>query len=167
MRRFLTRALAGGSLLVMALAARAQDRDRYRDDDRYSDSDDRGYRRVEPYNRYYDRDDRANRGRELYGRGDGSLIDRVQSDLRYADSDAYSRSERKRIDSARKELYEFQRAWSTGRFDRHELDDSIAAIQKVVDHNALRDRARSILWDDLQRLRSFRAQYQGHGYQRY
>jgi hypothetical protein len=150
MRSLLMKSMAGGSLLLMALAAHAQDRDRYRDDDRYSDGDDRQYRREEPYNR-----------------GAGSLIERVQSDLRYADSDAYSRGERKRIDSARKELYEFQRAWSTGRFDRHELDDSIAAIQKVVDHNALRDRARSILWDDLQRLRSFRAEYQGRGYQRY
>jgi len=166
MRRFLVRTMAGSSLLLMALAAHAQDRDRYRDDDRY-DRDDHGYRREEPYNRSYDGEDRASRGRELYGRGGGSLIDRVQSDLRYADSDAYSRSERKRIDSARKELYEFQRAWSTGRFDRHELDDSIAAIQKVVDHNALRDRSRSILWADLQRLRSFRAEYQGRGYPRY
>ena len=166
MRRFLVRTMAGSSLLLMALAAHAQDRDRYRDDDRY-DRDDQGYRREEPYNRYYDRDDRAYRGRELYGRGGGSLIDRVQSDLRYADSDAYSRTERKRIDNARKQLWEFQRAWSTGRFDRHELDDSIAAIQKVVDHNALRDRSRSILWADLQRLRSFRAEYQGRGYSRY
>ena len=166
MRHLLMKTMAGSSLLLMALAAHAQDRDRYRDDDRY-DRDDHGYRREEPYNRSYDGEDRAYRGRELYGRGGGSLIDRVQSDLRYADSDAYSRTERKRIDNARKQLWEFQRAWSTGRFDRHELDDSIAAIQKVVDHNALRDRSRSILWADLQRLRSFRAEYQGRGYPRY
>ena len=166
MRSLLMKSMAGGSLLLMALSAHAQDRDRYRDDDRYSDRDDRQYRREEPYG-YSDRDDRRYRREEPYSRGGGSLIERVQSDLRYADSDAYSRGERKRIDSARKELYEFQRAWSTGRFDRHELDDSIAAIQKVVDHNALRDRARSILWDDLQRLRSFRAEYQGRGYPRY
>jgi hypothetical protein len=166
MRRFLMKTMAGSSLLLMALAAHAQDRDRYRDDDRY-DRDDHGYRREEPYNRSYDGEDRAYGRRELYGRGGGSLIDRVQSDLRYADSDAYSRTERKRLDNARKQLWEFQRAWSTGRFDRHELDDSIAAIQKVVDHNALRDRSRSILWADLQRLRSFRAEYQGRGYPRY
>src|SRR2546421_6720383 len=90
MRHLLMKTMAGSSLLLIALAAQAQDRDRYRDDDRYYDRDD-GYRREEPYNRYYDRDDRAYRGRELYGRGGGSLIDRVQSDLRYADSDAYSR----------------------------------------------------------------------------
>src|SRR5438094_10137749 len=149
MQRLLMKTMTAGSLLLMALAVNAQDRDRYRDDDRY-DRDDRGYRREEPYNR-----------------GGGSLIDRVQSDLRYADSDAYSRGERKRIDNARKELWEFQREWSAGRFNRHELDDSIAAIQKVVDHNALRDRARSVLWADLQSLRTFRAEYQGRGYSRY
>ena len=166
MRHLLMKTMAGSSLLLIALAAQAQDRDRYRDDDRY-DRDDHGYRREEPYNRNYDRDDRAYRGRELYGRGGGSLIDRVQSDLRYADSDAYSRGERKRIDNARKQLWEFQREWSAGRFNRHELDDSIAAVQKVVDHNALRDRARSVLWADLQSLRTVRAEYQGRGYSRY
>src|SRR5437016_5917810 len=102
MRHLLMKTMAGSSLLLMALAAHAQDRDRYRDDDRYYDRDERAYRREEPYNR-----------------GGGSLIDRVQSDLRYADSDAYSRGERKRIDNARKELYEFQKDWSAGRFNRH------------------------------------------------
>ncbi len=149
MRGLLVKSLAGSSLLLMALTMQAQDRERYRDDDRY-DRDDRGYRREEPYHR-----------------GGASVIDRVQSDLRYADSDAYSRGERKRIDNARKELWEFERAWNAGRFDRHELDDSIAALQKVVDHNSLGDRARSILWDDLQRLREFRTEYQGRGYPRY
>ena len=142
MRSLLMKSMAGGSLLLMALAAHAQDRDRYRDDDRYSDRDDRQYRREEPYG-YPDRDDRRYRREEPYNRGEGSLIDRVQSDLRYADSDAYSRGERKRIDSARKELYEFQRAWSAGRFDRHELDDSIAA-QPSYGKN-VPDRARTIV----------------------
>jgi hypothetical protein len=150
MRRLLIKSLAGGGLLFLALTMQAQDRDRYRDDDRY-----------------YDRDDRGNRHEGPYNRGGASLIDRVQSDLRYAQSDSYSRGEQKRIDKARKELWGFQRAWNAGRFDRHELDDSITAIQKVVDHNALRDRARSTLWADLQRLREFRAEYQGRGYPRY
>jgi hypothetical protein len=150
MRRLLMSSLAGSGLLILAISVQAQDRDRYRDDDRYYDRDDRGYRREAPYSR-----------------GGGSLIERVQSDLRYAQSEVYSRSEQKRLDNARKELWEFERKWNTGRFDRHELDDSIAAIQKVVDHNALRERGRSILWDDLQRLRQFRAEYQYRGYPRY
>jgi hypothetical protein len=112
----------------------AHAQDRYRDEDRYRD----------------------NRG--------GSLIERVQADLSYAQSTVYSRGERKRIDNARKELWEFQRAWNAGRFNRHELDDSIAAIQKVVDHSGLEERARSVLWNDVENLRAFRARYQGRGY---
>jgi two-component SAPR family response regulator len=129
-----------GSLLLAGFAVHAQDYDRgrYPDNDRYRD--DRGY----------------NRG--------GSLIEQVQGDLSYAQSAVYSRSERKRLDNARKELWEFQRAWSAGRFNHHELNDSIAAIQKVVDHRGLDERARSVLWNDLERLREFRAQYEGRRY---
>ena len=140
MRSSLIRILAGSGLLLMALGAYAQDYPRYRDDDRYSDRDDRGY----------------------YGRpgNRGGLIEQVQADLRYAQGAAYSRGEASRLNKAREELWEFQRKWTAGRFDRHELDDSIAAIQKAVDHNGLDERARSILWNDLRQLRDFRAQYQ-------
>jgi hypothetical protein len=148
MRSLLIKSLAGSSLLFMALAAHAQDR-YYRDDDRYYDRDNRGYRREGPNNR-------------------GGLIEQVRSDLRYAQSSVYSRGEAKRLDKAREELGEFERKWNAGRFDRHELDDSISALQKVVDHNGLDERGRSILWNDVQRLRDFRAQYQGRGnYPRY
>lgn len=94
----------------------------------------------------------------------GGLIEQVRSDLSYAQSGVYSRAEGKRLNKANAELWEFQRKFNAGRFDRHELDDSISAIQKVVDHNGLDDRARSTLWNDLQRLRDFRAQYEGRGY---
>jgi hypothetical protein len=134
MRDLLMRSLVGITLLAGYTAAQAQDYGRYRDDDRYYDRDDHGYRR-----------------------GGGFFMDRVQSDLSYAESCAYSRGELKRIGNARRELREFQRAWNTGRIDHHELDDSIAAIQKVVDHNQLDERARSVLWSDLQRLRDFRS----------
>lgn len=138
MRSLLIRSLAGGSLLLMAFGAHAQDYPRYRDDDRYSDREDRGY----------------------YGRAGnrGSLMDQVQADLRYAQGAAYSRGEAKRLAKAREELWEFQRKWNAGRFDRHELNDSIAAIQKAVDHNGLDERARAMLWSDLRELRDFRAQ---------
>ncbi|MBZ5593443.1 MAG: hypothetical protein LAP39_14465 [Acidobacteriia bacterium] len=138
MRSLLIRSLAGGSLLLMALGAYAQDYPRYRDDDRYS----------------------ARGGRGYYGRpgNRGSLMDQVQADLRFAQGAAYSRGEAKRLDKAREELWEFQRKWNAGRFDHHELDDSIAAIQKVIDHNGLDERTRSMLWSDLRQLRDFRAQ---------
>jgi hypothetical protein len=140
MRRLLINSLAG-ALLLTAFGAYAQDYPRYRDDDRYYDRDDHGsYRR--PGNR-------------------GGLLDQVQADLRSAQNAVYSRGEAKRLDKAREELWEFQRRWNAGRFDRHELDDSISAIQKVVDHNGLDERARAVLWGDLRGLRDFRAEYQG------
>jgi hypothetical protein len=145
MRNLLIRGLAGGSMLLLALGAYAQDNPRYHGDDRYYDRDDRsGYRE---------------------GRGNhGGLIEQVRSDLSYAQSAVYSRGEAKRLSKANEELWEFQRKFNAGRFDRHELDDSIAAIQKVVDHSGLDERARSMLWNDVQRLRDFRAQNDGRGY---
>src|SRR5690242_16873680 len=122
MRNLLIGSLAGGALLLMAAGAYAQDYPRHRDDDRYYDGDNRGYH-----------------GRSGYR---GGLMDQVQRDLRSAQSGVYSRGEAKRLDKAREELREFQRKWNTGRFDRHELDDSIAAIQKVIDHNGLDEGAR-------------------------
>jgi len=129
MRSLWVRGLAGASLLLMALGAYAQDYPRYRDDDRYAGRDNRG-----------------------------NLVDKVQADLRYAQSAAYLRGETRRLDKAREELWEFQRKWNAGRFDRHELDDSIAAIQKAVDHDGLNERSRAMLWNDLRELRDFRAQ---------
>ena len=145
MRNLMIRGLAGGSMLLLALGAYAQDYPRYRGDDRYYDRDDRGGYRE--------------------GRGNrGGLIEQVRSDLSYAQSAVYSRGEAKRLSKANEELWEFQRKFNAGRFDRHELDDSIAAIQKVIDHSGLDERARSMLWNDVQRLRDFRAQNDGRGY---
>jgi hypothetical protein len=132
-------------MLLLALGAYAQDYPRHRDEDRYYDRDERGGYRE--------------------GRGNrGGLIEQVRSDLSYAQSSVYSRGEAKRLNKANEELWEFQRKFNAGRFDRHELDDSIAAIQRVVDHNGLDERARSMLWNDVQRLRDFRAQNDGRGY---
>jgi hypothetical protein len=141
MRSLLMRSLAGSGLLLVAWAARAQGYGRYRDDDR-------------PYDRGY------------YGRQGGGLIEQVQSDLSYAQAGVYSRAEAKRLGKAREELAEFQSKWNAGRFDRHELDDAIAAIQKAVDHRGLDERSRSMMWNDAQRLREFRAEYGGETYRR-
>jgi len=149
---FSFKSLLCGSLLLTSFAAQAQiyGPGRYGDDDRY-DRDDRGYRRDGPY----------------YRRGAPSF-DRIQADLRYAESNSYrNRGERKRFDKAREELREFQRAWNSGRFDRHELDDTIGAIQKVVDHGELRYRDREILQADVESLREFRAAYRDYGVRRW
>ena len=146
------KSLLCGSLLLTALTAQAQiyGPGRYGDDDRY-DRDDRGYRRDGQY----------------YRRGAPSF-DRIHADLRYAESHSYrDRGERKRIDKAREELREFQRAWNSGRFDRHELDDTIGAIQKVIDHGEMRYRDREILQADVESLREFREMYRDYGARRW
>ena len=152
MSGFTLKSLLCGSLLITALAAKAQvyGPGRYGDDDRY-DRDDRGY------------------GRDgWYSRRGAPAFERIQADLRYAESNSYrNRGEVKRFQKAREELREFERAWNSGRFDRHELDDTISAIQKVVDHGALRYRDREILQADAENLRAFRASYRDYGARRW
>ena len=163
MRSLLTKGLAASTLLLMAVAARAQYPDgRYPDDRQYQDRHgDPGYGRPYGDSRYG-----APRYDGRYARGGDSPIARVQADLRYAQWAVYSRSERKRINKAQEELSEFENKWRRGRFDRHELDDSIAAVQHVIDHNGMDERARSMLWNDVEMLRQFRAQFQGRDYYR-
>jgi len=178
MRGLLLKGLAGSGLLVMGLSANAQTygqgpyrQDPYqgpqgqyqdRNDDRYYQQDDGRYR-----------DDRGYypqaRPRYRNGNGYGSPVQQALADLDYAQSNGYlSRGDRGRFNKAREELVEFQRKLDRGRFDRHELDDAIGALNRVVSHERGYD-GRSPLWDDLQRLREFRDsyQYQGGGYGRY
>jgi len=152
MRRLLMQGLVGGGLLLMSVAAYAQSYPPppYRGDP--YDRDDRAY--GPPY-RSYDR------------RGGVSPVDQALNDLNYAESNAYlSHGDRRRFDKAREELVEFQQKLYAGRFDRHELDDAIAAMQRVADHerSGYGYRNGSILWDDLQRLRDFRASFRYGGY---
>ena len=143
MRSLPARSLAGCGLLLMALTVQAQDYDRGRSRD---DHDDRAYGQDGQY----------------YRRGAPSF-QRIQGDLNYAESHTYpSHGQRKQFNKAKEELWEFERAWNAGRFDRRELDDAIAAMQKVVDHTALRYRDREILLNDLEMLREFRASYRGY-----
>lgn len=148
MRAFLATAMVGGALMAGGLAANAQvygggyyDRGRF-----YGD--------VGRGDRY--RDDRDYRG--------GGLFDRVRGDLDRAESHFYgSGGDRRRFNKVREELGEFQGKWASGRFDRHELDDAIGALHRVVNDNRLDYRDRDVLQDDLFRLRDFRARY---GYNR-
>jgi hypothetical protein len=140
MRKILAKALMG-SVLLCGIAANAQ-----------------------VYGRgYYDQ------GR-VYGefgrdrdRGPG-LFDRVRADMDRAESHSYwNGGDRRRFNKVREELGEFQSKWANGRYDRHELDDAIGALQKVVNDNRLEYRDRGALQDDLFRLRDFRA---SNGYNR-
>ena len=101
--------------------------------------------------------DRDDRYREDRG---GGLFDRVRADLDRAEADSHwNGGDRRRFNKVREELGEFQGKWASGRFDKHELDDAIGALQKVVSDNRLDYRDRDVLRDDLFRLRDFRARY--------
>ena len=165
MRGVLLKGLAGGGFLFVTLCANAQvyNQGPYRDDpnrdnDGYYQQDDRSYPRND--GRYYD-----NRGNypqdRRYGQRGASPVDQALRDLDYAASNRYlSRGDRKRFDKAREELMEFQNKLYRGRFDRHELDDAIAAMQRVADHDRGNGyRGGSPLWDDVQRLREYRYAY--------
>jgi hypothetical protein len=81
------------------------------------------------------------------------LFSRVRADLERAQADSgWNGGDRRRFDKVREELSEFQRSGN-----RHELNDTISALQKVVNDNRLAYRDRDILAQDLYQLRDFRA----------
>ena len=99
-----------------------------------------------PYSdHYYDRDN--------YNRNPGDLFGRVRSDLERAEANSnWNGGDRHRFAKVREELGEFQRSGS-----KRELNDTISALQHVVDSNRLAYRDRDVLAQDLYMLRDFRA----------
>ena len=171
MKPFLTTGIAALGLLATATGAFAQyDRGRY-DQGRYDQGtydrgryDQGGYDRDRgtydrgSYNQgTYDRS-RSNQGGYGYQR---EPLDRVRADLDRAARDLYylSGSEMRRFNKVREEIAEFQQKWERGRYDRHEMDDVIGSLQRVVDRNRLEPRDRDMLLNDLGRLRDLRARY--------
>ena len=154
MRRFRTATLLGSSLLLLSLSASAQ----YYPDRGYPDRgySDRGY------------SDRGYSDRDNYGRGGGqetALFARTVSDLDRAASSGYYRGgDRRRIDNARRDLWDFQSRLRQGRFDRGELDEAIGNVQKVINMRSLDYRDRGALENDVERLREFRASQSDRGY---
>jgi hypothetical protein len=86
------------------------------------------------------------------------LLDHVQQDLDRAAGQPYlSPGTRGKIEHARQKIWEFQRKWASGRFDRGALDDATRDITHAVNNPTTDYRDRRILADDLARLRAFRA----------
>lgn len=114
------------------------------------------YRNSGPYQRY-----------DNGGVRDRALFDRTRMDLDRASTYPYaSRSDRKRFDEARRELFDFESRFDQGRYDRHELDQAINRLERVVEHNSLDPRDRAALSEDLRHMRDFRG-YENHdGYRR-
>ena len=104
-----------------------------------------------PGDRYGDRGQYYGRGD--YNRNPGDLFGRVRADVDRAESQSsWNGGDRRRFNKVREELGEFQRSGS-----RHELNDTISALQKVVNDNRLAYRDRDVLAQDLYQLRDFRA----------
>jgi hypothetical protein len=142
MKHLLIRTVAGTGLMLFGLTASMQAQ-RPRDDDSY----------------HRDRDD--------YFRGDqwrARMFDRVRDDLNHVQTTWFSGGgDQYRIDRAKQELNELQTAMVEHRFNERALDDVINAMQRVVSDNRLSDRDRSILNDDLARLRQFRDRHDEWG----
>jgi hypothetical protein len=145
--RHLVKALAGSSLLLLGLTANAQQyppRNENRYDNRYQERD----------NRYQERED------NYYGRG--RIFDRMRTDLDRAEAGALPfTGDKTRIERAKQELNELQQSLDDGNYyDRRPLDDTVRAIQRVLDSNVtMSDRNRDVLSNDLSRLREWQARY--------
>jgi hypothetical protein len=110
-------------------------------------------------------------GLAQYGREGGpyypekidALIDRVHVDLNHGyEAWKMSEGDRKRLNHAGEQLREFAKQWHKGKFDKGNLDDSINAIQHVLDDNHLQGKERDALWEDVEQLRHMREAYDRH-----
>jgi hypothetical protein len=89
-------------------------------------------------------------------------MDRLMADLDRAQANSrFDRGDRGRFARARKEIYDFQRKFAAGRYDRRELDQAIGSVQRVVDLASINRRDRAVLMEDLSRMREFRANFRG------
>jgi hypothetical protein len=92
-----------------------------------------------------------------------NLVQRVHHDL----NDAYSQwhlkdSDRDRLNHAQEQLREFAKDWRNGKFDKDDLDDSIASVQHVLDNNRLAGPVRDALSNDTHDMRRLREAYDHH-----
>ena len=102
-----------------------------------------------PSDRYTDRG--AYYGRDQ--RSPGDLFNRLRSDVERAEANSsWNGGDRRRFNKVREELGEFQRS-----NNRHELNDTISALQHVVNSNHLIYGDREVLARDLYQLQDFRA----------
>jgi hypothetical protein len=91
------------------------------------------------------------------------LVDRVHTDLNAGYEHWHlANGDRDRLNKAEKQLRGFASDWRNGKFDKGDLDDSIAAIQHVLDNNHLSGAERDDLASDVESLRHMREAYDRH-----
>jgi hypothetical protein len=71
----------------------------------------------------------------------------------------------RRFRIVRDRIFEFQRNWERGRFDREALNETIRGLDNIIDRYRLHPRDRDLLADDVSRLRDMRERYD-RGYRR-
>lgn len=92
-----------------------------------------------------------------------ALVDRVHEDLNRGYEVWHLRDgDRDRLTHAEHQLRNFAHDWERGKFDKGDLDQSIASIQHVLDNNRLNGRERDALWSDVENLRRMREAYDRH-----
>lgn len=92
-----------------------------------------------------------------------SLVDKVHTDLNAGYSKWHlTNGDRDRLNKAEKQLRSFSADWRHGKFDKGDLDDSISAVQHVLDNNHLSGPERDALWSDVTQLRNMREAYNRH-----
>lgn len=92
-----------------------------------------------------------------------ALVERVHSDLNQGyERWRLSNGDRERLNKAEKRLRGFAGDWRHGKFDKGDLDSSIAAVQHVLDNNHLAGPERDALWNDVEQLRHMREAYDRH-----
>lgn len=84
------------------------------------------------------------------------FFDRVRQDLDHVQTVAFSGADEDRIVRTKQMLGDLQSRLADGRYDRPQLDDTIAALERVVSDNRLSPRDRDMINDDLSRMREYR-----------
>ena len=103
---------------------------------------------------------------QWFGNGNwqGHLFERVKQDLSHVQSVAFPFSgDPYRLSRTLQQLDLMQSKLSAGRYDQRALDEVIGALQRVAQDNRLSPRDRSVLGDDVGRLRDFRARHGSYG----
>jgi hypothetical protein len=117
-----------------------------------------------------DREDERRRNEERYHQLErseswwaGHLFQRVREDIDHVQAVTFPFSpDQYKLTAVKRELNELQEKYAATRYDQPELDDVIAALQRVMSDNHLANRDRDLLSDDLSRLREFREHHDGY-----
>ena len=93
----------------------------------------------------------------------GHLFQRVREDLDHVQQKTPKIStDEYRLVVVKKDLNDLQSRYESHRYDEPALDRTIAAVEKVANDNGLSPRDRSMLQDDVRRLRDFREHHDGY-----